>query len=86
MNETYVGVVDGCERLYVRVAPNQSADPVSVIDKGTRVTIDDSFSNSDFYKVTIDRNERSKLWRPNGQSLIDGEVHGYCKKEFIKMF
>ena len=46
-----VGVVTGCSRLNVRAKPDTDASVVCVIPKSSEVTIDESESTEDFYKV-----------------------------------
>lgn len=63
------GVVVDCERLNVRQQANATAKVLTVIDKGTEVTIH-NFDNKEFYKVSV---------------LVDKKVvNGYCMKKFIK--
>jgi len=46
-----VGFVHNCEKLNIRVAPNKDADIVEVINKDTKVRIDEANSTDDFYAV-----------------------------------
>lgn len=45
------GTVVDCEQLNVRVAPVAGATPVTVINKGTLVVIDEACSTEDWFKV-----------------------------------
>lgn len=52
-NKPVKGVVIGCEVLNVREKPDKvSGTPITTIPKGATVTIDESKSTDDFYKVT----------------------------------
>ena len=64
-----IGKVANCTKLNVRTKPNANADVIVVIDEGTEVEVDDTFVNSEFYKVSIDANF----------------VSGYCMKKFIEV-
>lgn len=64
-----IGKVANCKKLNVRTEPNTNADVIVVIDEGTEVEVDDTFVNSEFYKVSIDANF----------------VSGYCMKKFIEV-
>lgn len=48
-----IGVVTGCEKLNVRVSPKITADVLTVIEKGTEVTLYDKQTNSDWFKVRV---------------------------------
>ena len=63
------GIVEGCEKLNVRKAPNINSEVITVIPKGTNVLIYPDKSTKDFYKVSND----------------SGNVtfNGYCMKQFI---
>lgn len=45
------GVVDGCDKLYVRSEASTNSDPVCTILQSALVTIDIENSTDDFYKV-----------------------------------
>ena len=64
-----IGKVANCKKLNVRTEPNANADVIVVINEGTEVEVDDTFVNTDFYKVSIDANF----------------VSGYCMKKFIEV-
>ena len=51
VNKTVIGVVDGCEKLNMRKDFNKESDIVTIIAKGTELTINLSESTDDFYKV-----------------------------------
>lgn len=46
-----VGIVSGCNKLYVRKQPFKSAADISMIDAGTKVTIEIDKSTTDWYRV-----------------------------------
>ena len=45
------GIVANCARLNVRKKPNADAEVVCVIDRSTKVLIDETKSTKNFYKV-----------------------------------
>ena len=45
------GVVDNCELLNVRATASTDGEVVKVINRGTKLEIDESESTSEFYKV-----------------------------------
>lgn len=47
------GSVTKCDKLNVRKNPSIYADIICVIDKGTKLTIDESKSKADWFKVTL---------------------------------
>lgn len=49
------GIVVDCEKLNVRKAAKNS-DIVTVIDKGSKVTIDDDKSTDEWYRVKTEKN------------------------------
>lgn len=50
------GVVCKCERLNVRKEPAANSKVVRIIDKGTKVEIDEEKSTKDFYAVKVNPN------------------------------
>lgn len=50
------GVVDYCEKVYLRTRPNKNSEPIKVLISGTRLNIDMENSSEYFYKVQIDNN------------------------------
>ena len=48
-----IGIVNGCERLNIRLKPNKESDILCVIDKSVNLCIDVNNSTEDFYKVVI---------------------------------
>ena len=50
------GVVCKCERLNVRKDPNATSKVVRIINKGTKVEIDEGKSTKDFYAVRVNPN------------------------------
>ena len=64
-----IGKVANCKKLNVRVKPNENSDVIVAIDEGTKVEVDNTFVNTEFYKVSIDENF----------------VNGYCMKKFIEV-
>lgn len=48
---TVVGVVVDCQKLNIRKEPNAEAEILGTISVGSEVTIDESESNENFYKV-----------------------------------
>ena len=52
--EIVVGVVENCNKLFVRSYPDKTKSTiVTIIASGTEVTIDKAASTKDFYKVSI---------------------------------
>ena len=49
--ETVTGIVSGCNRLNVRVAPVANATVICAIDQGSEVSIAEGYSTDEFYKV-----------------------------------
>ena len=45
------GIVDGCAKLNVRKQPVANAEVVCVIERNTKVMIDENESTDEFYKV-----------------------------------
>lgn len=50
------GVVVDCERLNVRKAAKKDSESVAIIDKGSKVTIDEDKSTDEWYRVKTDKN------------------------------
>lgn len=50
-NNPTLGLVDGCDKLYVRKEGNKDAEYVSIINKSDEVVIDLENSTEYFYKV-----------------------------------
>lgn len=46
-----LGVVEGCAKLNVRKNPAADAEVVCVIDRNTKVVIDENESTDEFYKI-----------------------------------
>lgn len=66
-----------CERLNVRSRANSNADVVTIIEKGSVVTIDPNTIGNKFYKI--------RMIRPRTRPLADEVIDGYCMAEFIKI-
>lgn len=45
------GTVTDCSRLNIRKSPYKQSEPLCVVDRGTQLTIDESQSTVDWYKV-----------------------------------
>lgn len=50
------GIVADCEKLNIRKAPKKDSEVTTIIDKGSKVTIDDDKSVGDWYRVRTDKN------------------------------
>lgn len=51
------GVVVDCEKLNIRKAPKKDSEvPVAIIDKGSKLTIDEDKSTEDWYRVRTEKN------------------------------
>ena len=48
-----VGVVTGCDKLNIRVSPKITADVLTIIDKGTEVTLYEKQTNDEWFKVRV---------------------------------
>ena len=46
-----IGVVSGCEKLYVRTEPSKDSEPLCIIEKDAELTVDLEKSTSSFFKV-----------------------------------
>lgn len=65
--EVKVGAVDNCAKLNVRVSPKLTADVLTIIDKGTKVTLSEKQpKNKEWYRVCLE----------------DGK-EGFCMSKFI---
>lgn len=73
-DEPVIGFVCDCAKLNIRVAPNKEADIAIVINKGTKVKIDEANSTDDFYAVDVEM--------PDGRITVE---NGYCMKKYIKV-
>lgn len=73
-DEPVIGFVCDCAKLNIRVAPNKDADIAIVINKDTKVIIDEANSTDDFYAVNIEM--------PDGRIIVE---NGYCMKKYIKV-
>lgn len=51
VSEPVVGVVVDCPRLNVRVKPRTDADVVCIIERDSKVMIDEENSTKNFYKI-----------------------------------
>ena len=49
--KTVYGCVDGCSRLNIRKSPNVNATPLCIVDAGTKLTINEAKSTTDWYSV-----------------------------------
>lgn len=67
--KTVVGTVANCAKLNVRTKPALTADVVTVINAGEKVSIDAAKSNREWFYVSVD----------NG----DYGYNGYCMKKFV---
>lgn len=64
---TMIGVVTGCNQLYVRKEANKESDPLCILEGNSEVKVDLNDSTSeDFYKVRTSTG-----------------VEGYCMKKYI---
>ena len=69
VEDTKIGMVDGCDKLNVRQYPSSDANVVGQpLNKGAKVVIDEANSTDDFYKI----------YQSTG-------LEGYCMKAFIKI-
>ena len=50
---TLQGVVFNCERLNIRKGPNKKEDVLCIVDKGSKLTINDK-TTKDWFKVTTE--------------------------------
>lgn len=48
------GVVDFCEKVYMRTRPNKNSNPIKILNAGTKLVIDTENSSEYFYKIIID--------------------------------
>lgn len=76
-DEPVIGVVCNCAKLNIRVAPNKDADIAIVINKDTKVIINETNSTDDFYAV-----EGVPVEMPDGRFTVE---NGYCMKKYIKV-
>ena len=67
--KTVTGTVANCTKLNVRTKPSLTADVVTVITAGEKVTINVNKSNREWFCVAVD----------NG----DHGYNGYCMKKFV---
>ena len=51
VSEPMVGIVVDCPRLNVRVKPHADADVVCIIERDSKVMIDEENSTKNFYKI-----------------------------------
>lgn len=70
--EPIVGFVANCEQLRIRNAPNTDSEILVIVNKGTKVEIDEELSTDDFYSVTA-------------HCPDDITVIGYAMKDFISI-
>lgn len=61
------GNIDNCAKLNIRVKPHPASRVVSVLNKGTRLIIDEEGSTADWYKVRTP----------------EGAIYGYCMKQYV---
>lgn len=52
VNETAMGFVSGCEKLFVREKPGKEFNHITIIPKNSEVKINLTDSTEEFYKVT----------------------------------
>lgn len=65
--EVKIGVVDGCAMLNVRVSPKITSDVLTVINRGTEVTLSGRQpKNGEWYRVRI-----------------NDDLEGFCMSKFI---
>lgn len=67
-----IGYVSNCEKLNIRRDPDTNAEILVVVNKDTKVEIDEDLSTDEFYSVTA--------YCPN-----DVTVEGYAMKDFINI-
>ena len=67
--KTVTGTVANCTKLNVRTKPSLTADVVTVITAGEKVTINVDKSNREWFCVAVDNGEHG--------------YNGYCMKKFI---
>lgn len=65
-----IGFVSNCEKLNIRNTPDIDSEILIVVNKGTKVEINEELSNDKFYSVTA--------YCPNDITVI-----GYAMKDFI---
>ena len=65
-----VGFVSNCEKLNIRTTPDKNSEILIVVDKGTKVEVNEKLSNDEFYSI--------KAYCPNDITII-----GYAMKDFI---
>lgn len=68
--KTVTGTVVNCAKLNIRVAPVAGAEVVSIVESGTKVSINVAKSTDDWFSVSID----------NGTEGFNG----YCMKKFVE--
>lgn len=66
-----IGMVVRAAKLNVRKGPSVKTESIDIIEEGTLLIVDEKRSSNDFYRVTIDREEKV--------------VEGYCMKKFIEI-
>ncbi len=67
--KTVVGTVGNCTKLNVRTKPSLTANVITVVNAGEKLTIDPAKSNREWFYVTIDNGEQG--------------YNGYCMKKFV---
>lgn len=67
-----LGSVFNCERLNIRATPSVMAEVLDIVNKGTKVRVNESTSTPGFYSVTVRY--------PDG-SILDG----YAMRKYIKL-
>jgi cytoskeletal protein RodZ len=68
--KTVTGTVANCAKLNVRVAPVAGAEVVTIVESGTKLTIDVTKSTDEWFSVNVD----------NGTEGFNG----YCMKKFVE--
>ena len=65
-----IGVVANCNKLNIRKKPDPEADIVGVVDAGTKLSINESGSTEDFYKV---------------RTMSGPAMFGFCMKDYVEV-
>ncbi len=69
VSKVVTGTVANCTKLNVRAKPSLTADVVTVVNAGEKVTIDVAKSNREWFYVSVDSDNCG--------------YNGYCMKKFV---
>ena len=76
--EEVIGKVYNCSKLNIRKKPKTDADVVTTVAVGQVLTIDESKSKDDWFKVEFEI--------PDSKNKLSNNVYeGYCMKKYIKI-